>query len=128
MWKINVIKKTFSSLQSSKPKLFKRDKTIYVGNLAWAASHSDVFRLFSEFGNVNSVKIMVDRQTGKSRGFCFVEMDDASAVKAVESLNGKPFMGRNLKLDYSHAPPRPQQTNNQSNPNNNNSQPQEHNN
>ncbi|CCO24802.1 RNA recognition motif domain-containing protein [Maridesulfovibrio hydrothermalis] len=74
-------------------------KNIYVGNLPWSASEEDVKVLFEEFGEVISVKLITDRETGRPRGFGFVEMEDDGAIKAIESLDGNDFGGRNLKVN-----------------------------
>jgi RNA recognition motif-containing protein len=87
------------SASSARNQMTKRDKSIYVGNLPWGATESQVQTLFGEYGPVLSVKIMTDRDTGKPRGFCFVEMGDADADKAISSLNGHSFLGRNLRVD-----------------------------
>lgn len=72
---------------------------IYVGNLPFNASEQEVHDLFAEFGSVSSVSIINDRDTGRSRGFGFVEMDDPGASKAIESLDGAEFAGRRLKVN-----------------------------
>ncbi len=74
-------------------------KNIYVGNLPWSASEEDVKAAFGEFGEVISVKLISDRETGRPRGFGFVEMEDDGAIKAIESLDGTDFGGRNLKVN-----------------------------
>lgn len=74
-------------------------KNIYVGNLPWSASEEDVRAAFEEFGEVVSVKLVNDRETGRPRGFGFVEMEDNGAIKAIESLDGTDFGGRNLKVN-----------------------------
>ncbi|MBI9110469.1 RNA-binding protein [Maridesulfovibrio ferrireducens] len=74
-------------------------KNIYVGNLPWSASEEDIKSAFEEFGEVISVNLITDRETGRPRGFCFVEMDDQGALQAIESLDGKDFGGRNLKVN-----------------------------
>ncbi|WP_035586991.1 RNA recognition motif domain-containing protein [Hippea jasoniae] len=74
-------------------------KTLYVGNLPYATTEEELKELFSEYGEVSSSKIITDRETGRSRGFGFVEMDSESAQKAIESLNGVNFGGRNLKVN-----------------------------
>lgn len=72
---------------------------IYVGNLAHAATEDQVRDLFSQFGEVKSVKIIKDRFTGQSRGFAFVEMMEAeNGAKALEDLNGQEFIGRRLRI------------------------------
>lgn len=75
-------------------------KSIYVGNLSYTSTPEELGTLFGQFGTVTSVRIVKDRETGRSRGFAFVEMsDDAAADTAVESLNGQDFGGRNLKIN-----------------------------
>jgi RNA recognition motif-containing protein len=75
-------------------------KNIYVGNLAWECNQDDLLALFQEFGQVQSAQVMADRETGRSRGFGFVVMEnDADAQKAIEGLNGKPFKGRALTVN-----------------------------
>lgn len=73
---------------------------IFVGNLAFAAKEQDVYQLFLPFGKISFVKIIMEKKGDKSRGFGFLEMpDDAEAVKAIEALNAKEFLGRPLKLE-----------------------------
>lgn len=73
---------------------------IYVGNLPFDATQSGVQDLFSEFGQVSEVTLINDRETGRPRGFGFVEMPDAAeGNKAIESLNGRPFGGRTLNIN-----------------------------
>lgn len=79
-------------------------KSIYVGNLPWSATEEEVRTLFQEFGDVSSVKLIEDRETGRPRGFGFVEMEDEEASKAIESLEGQEFGGRSLRV--SEAKPR----------------------
>ena len=68
---------------------------IYVGNLSYKVRENDLQGVIEEYGQVDSCKIIKDRETGKSKGFAFVEMaDDASAVKAIAELNGAEFDGR----------------------------------
>jgi len=74
-------------------------KTIYVGNLPFNASETEVRNLFEAHGTVHSVKLVTDRQTGRPRGFGFVEMDDNDAATAIESLDGHDFNGRNLRVN-----------------------------
>src|SRR3569832_2482209 len=64
-------------------------KSIYVGNLPFTCSEDEVRDLFSAYGAVHSVKMISDRETGRPRGFAFVEMDDAAANSAISALNGK---------------------------------------
>jgi len=74
-------------------------KNIYVGNLAWSTTDADLRNLFAEFGEVLSARVISDRETGRSRGFGFVEMDDAGAAQAIQALNGKSVGGRDLKVN-----------------------------
>ncbi len=75
-------------------------KNIYVGNLTWDATADDLLALFQEHGNVARAQVITDRETGRSRGFGFVEMDnDQEAQKAVEALNGTNFRGRPLTVN-----------------------------
>lgn len=75
-------------------------KNIYVGNLPWSSTEDDVRAAFEAYGPVSSVKLVNDRETGRPRGFGFVEMDDDSAaLDAIEALDGKDFQGRNLKVN-----------------------------
>ncbi|MDR0305230.1 MAG: RNA-binding protein [Chitinispirillales bacterium] len=69
---------------------------LYVGNLAWAASEDKLKELFSQYGKVHSASIITDRETGRSRGYGFVEMDNAE--EALGALNGQDFEGRPLKI------------------------------
>jgi len=79
---------------------------IYVGNLSFRSSEDDLRDVFSEFGEVESVKIITDRETGRSRGFAFVEMtSDDGGANAIASLNGRDHLGRDLTVN--EARPRP---------------------
>lgn len=72
-------------------------KNIYVGNLSWSTTAEDLTALFSQHGSVSRSQIIMDRETGRSRGFGFVEMsNDQEASKAIETLNGFQFQGRPL--------------------------------
>jgi len=73
-------------------------KNLYVGNLPFSASEQELQELFEQHGAVNNVNLIVDRQTGRPRGFGFVEMEDG-ADAAVEALNGHEFGGRILKVN-----------------------------
>ncbi|MBD0361874.1 MAG: RNA-binding protein [Coleofasciculus sp. C3-bin4] len=74
--------------------------SIYVGNLPFAASQEDVNSIFAEYGTVKSVQIPTDRETGRVRGFAFVEMEtDAEEMAAIEALNGAQWMSRELKVN-----------------------------
>jgi RNA recognition motif-containing protein len=74
-------------------------KTIYVGNLPFSATEDEVREVFAAHGTVNSVKLISDRETGRPRGFGFVEMEDAEADAAIEACNGKDFGGRALRVN-----------------------------
>lgn len=70
---------------------------IYIGNLNYRVREEDLKQVMEEYGIVNSVKIIKDRETGKSKGFAFVEMpDDISAKRAIEELNEAEFEGRQM--------------------------------
>jgi RNA recognition motif-containing protein len=75
-------------------------KNIYVGNLVWEATMDDLFALFREHGEVAQAQVIMDRETGRSRGFGFVVMNnDAEAQKAIEALNGFSYKGRALTVN-----------------------------
>jgi RNA recognition motif-containing protein len=75
-------------------------KNIYVGNLAWSVTSDDLLELFSQFGTVKSAQVIADRETGRSRGFGFVEMEnDEEAQKAIEALNGSTHQDRPLTVN-----------------------------
>jgi RNA recognition motif-containing protein len=73
---------------------------LYVGNLSFQVTEAELEELFGNYGTVTSVKIIMDRETNKSRGFCFVEMSSSDeAQKAIEGLNDKEAFGRNLRVN-----------------------------
>ena len=73
---------------------------LYVGNLSYDMSEENLRSEFAEYGEVQSAKIITDRDTGRSRGFGFVEMNsDGEGKKAMEALNGKDFEGRELVVN-----------------------------
>lgn len=74
-------------------------KSIYVGNLPFTASEDEVREMFAAYGEVDSVRLMTDRDTGRPRGFGFVTMSAAEADAAIEALDGKPLGGRNLRIN-----------------------------
>ncbi|HEY7154718.1 MAG TPA: RNA-binding protein [Gemmataceae bacterium] len=75
-------------------------KNIYVGNLTWDATADDLLALFQSYGAVARAQVITDRETGRSRGFGFVEMDnDQEAQTAIDNLNGTPFRGRPLTVN-----------------------------
>ncbi|MDD4029039.1 MAG: RNA-binding protein [Caldisericia bacterium] len=73
---------------------------IYVGNLSYQTTEDELRASFENFGEVSSVRIIQDRNTGRSKGFGFVEMpDEESAETAIAALNGKDFSGRNIRVN-----------------------------
>lgn len=73
---------------------------MYVGNLSFKTTEDDLRELFGQHGEVSSASIVMDRDTGRSRGFGFVEMnDDAAANAAITALNGQPYQGRDLTVN-----------------------------
>ena len=74
-------------------------KTIYVGNLPFSASEDEVRELFAAHGEVLSVKLINDRETGRPRGFGFVEMDEDAAASAIQALDGSTMGGRSLRVN-----------------------------
>ena len=73
---------------------------LYVGNLPYSVRDSDLEQSFGQFGSVTSAKVMMERDTGRSKGFGFVEMgSDAEALAAVEGMNGAPLGGRNIVVN-----------------------------
>lgn len=79
---------------------------LYVGNMSYDTSGADLEQLFGEFGTVRSAQVITDRDTGRSKGFGFVEMSsDQEAQAAIAALNGKEVDGRELKVN--EAQPRP---------------------
>jgi RNA recognition motif-containing protein len=74
-------------------------KKVYVGNLSFQTSENDLSDLFTQFGEVESVSIITDRDTGRSKGFGFVSMNDDGAEKAISQLNGTQFNGRALTVN-----------------------------
>ena len=73
---------------------------IYVGNLSFEATESDIENAFAEFGDVKSVNVIKDRDTGRSRGFCFVEMTQREAgLNAIEALDQQQIRGRDVTVN-----------------------------
>ncbi len=73
-------------------------KNIFCGSLAWATTSESLERAFSQFGTVTSAKVITDRETGRSRGFGFVEMEDG-ADEAIAALNGSDLDGRQIVVN-----------------------------
>jgi hypothetical protein len=85
---------------------------LYVGNLPYSVRDSDLEQSFGQFGAVTSAKVMMERDTGRSKGFGFVEMgSDAEALAAIEGMNGAPLGGRSLVVNEARPmEPRPPRT------------------
>ncbi|HAP43956.1 MAG: RNA-binding protein [Spirochaetes bacterium GWD1_61_31] len=82
-------------------------KKIYVGNLSYNTSENSLRDIFSAYGQVDSVKIITDRDSGQSKGFCFVEMaNDGDAQSAIQGTNGRDVDGRQLKVNEAMDKPR----------------------
>ena len=76
------------------------NKKIYVGNLPFTSTEADLKDAFSRHGGVASVNVITDRETGRPRGFAFVEMEDADAAQnAIRALDGTDFGGRNIRVN-----------------------------
>lgn len=74
--------------------------TLYVGNLSYDVTESDLSTVFAEYGSVKQVKVPVDRDTGRMRGFAFVELDsETEEAAAIDSLDGAEWMGRTMKVN-----------------------------
>ncbi len=82
-------------------------KKIFIGNLPWSVDDEKLENMFSEYGEVHSAKVISDRDTGRSRGFGFVEMDDDAATDAISGLNETEIGGRNVRVNEANdRPPR----------------------
>lgn len=79
---------------------------IYVGNLPFTATDAEIRTLFSQHGTVESVSLPTDRETGRPRGFGFVEMNQADAARAIQNLNGQDLGGRALRVNEAQDKPR----------------------
>lgn len=79
---------------------------IYVGNLPFSATDESLRALFSKHGTVEKVSLITDRETGRPRGFGFVEMSSADAARAIQALNGTDFGGRPLRVNEAQEKPR----------------------
>lgn len=80
-------------------------KSIYVGNLPFSTTEDELRELFADFGTVHEARLMMDRDTGRPRGFGFVQMEDADADAAIRALNGKDLGGRALRINEAEARP-----------------------
>ncbi|MFH1845829.1 MAG: RNA-binding protein [bacterium] len=74
-------------------------KKIYVGNLPFSATEDEVSQLFGQHGEVHSVALIMDRETGRPRGFGFIEMDDSAIAAAISALDGHEMDGRALRVN-----------------------------
>lgn len=82
--------------------------TIYVGNLSFDAEVEDLQRLFAEYGSVSKCSLPLDRETGRKRGFAFVDMADANAEsKAISDLQDVEWMGRSIRVNKAEPRPTP---------------------
>jgi RNA recognition motif-containing protein len=81
-------------------------KKLYVGNLPFTATESEVRALFEKHGDVASVALINDRETGRPRGFGFVEIEDSGMAKAIQALNGHEMDGRTLMVNEAQDKPR----------------------
>ena len=80
-------------------------KRIYVGNLPFSATESEIRTLFEEYGTVREVNMITDRETGRFRGFGFIEMDDEEADTAISKMDGVDFGGRALRVNEARERP-----------------------
>lgn len=78
-------------------------KKIYVGNLPFDTTEKQVRELFSPYGEVYSVDMVLDNETNKFRGFCFVEIEEEAADEAIAALKGQKFRGRSIKVSYARS-------------------------
>ena len=78
-------------------------KRIYIGNLPFSATEDEIRELFGAHGEIVSIKLITDRETGRPRGFGFVEMEDAGADAAITALDGTEMGGRNLRVNEARA-------------------------
>ncbi|MDD7805117.1 MAG: RNA-binding protein [Endozoicomonas sp. (ex Botrylloides leachii)] len=88
------------------------NKTLYVGNLAYSADEQDLDIAFSSYGSVDDIKLMRDRETGRSRGFAFITFSTDAEAHAAMDMNGKDVSGRPLRVNLAkEKPAKPQQKN-----------------
>jgi len=76
---------------------------LYIGNLSFSSTETEVREMLEQYGPLTSFSWITDRDTGRPRGFCFAEMDNADADAAIKALNGKELGGRNLKVNEARA-------------------------
>ena len=86
--------------ETNQSNFLNNNMNIYVGNIPWGVSEEELEGLFGQYGEVNSVRIITDRESGRSKGFGFVEMAQADAGNAaIEALDGNDFSGRDLRVN-----------------------------
>ena len=76
---------------------------LYVGNLPWSVGNSELENLFAGIGTVESAQVVTDRESGRSRGFGFVEMSQSDGVRAVSELNGQDVEGRAIRVNEAQS-------------------------
>ena len=76
---------------------------VYVGNLPWSVTDLHLQNLFTPFGSVESAEVVIDKESGRSRGFGFVEMEPQSAAQAIAELNGHEIESRALRVNAAHS-------------------------
>ncbi len=90
----------FSESNSLHSLILEQFMSIYVGNLSYAATQEDIAQIFAEYGTVKRVQVPTDRETGRPRGFAFVELEtEAEEAAAIEALDGAEWMDRDLKVN-----------------------------
>jgi RNA recognition motif-containing protein len=78
--------------------------TIYVGNISYSLGEENIRKIFEVIGKVDTVKLIVDKRTGRSKGYCFIEMPDKKeAMEAIKDMDGKEVAGRNLRVIKAHS-------------------------
>ncbi len=91
---------TKPSQETNQSNFLNYQMNIYVGNIPWGVSEEELEGLFAQYGEVNSTRIITDRESGRSKGFGFVEMAQADAGNAaIEALDGNDFGGRDLRVN-----------------------------
>ena len=94
------------ALTEGTPSVARREteltKKLYVGNLPFSATEAELREAFEKHGTVESINVITDRETGRPRGFAFIEMEDAGADAAKQALDGQDLGGRNIRVDEAH--------------------------
>uniref|UniRef100_A0A7S1JB66 RRM domain-containing protein n=1 Tax=Eutreptiella gymnastica TaxID=73025 RepID=A0A7S1JB66_9EUGL len=100
-----MLQRTTTSFMRNSLSLFNKD--IYVGNLAWAMTDADLKAEFQKFGPITKCNVLMDRMTGRSRGFGFVSFEDENAAQtAIKEMDGAEAFGRTLRVNASARPAR----------------------